>query len=249
MSSSTVQQISRPGANASLVDILNYQDDLIRTGQYQYLGRMKLLVVEASEGASVPGVGETSKVGVRFDWYNEPGPGGIGYVDNFIPIAQSLDRQMLLCLAPIRKKIFQRTAGGKFNRVDGPVGLPDIPDPAWKAGMPTAEQIAPEMVKDPQRGWIVKDTGKEFRPDMPPMIPQSLRQRGVVELVEAPYLLCAHPVHQIMYQPEIGGHMDATYNSIAAMFDPASRTSLAFLVDQRDGTAHFYGGKFTIVTV
>ena len=98
MSSSTMQAISKPGAGASLVDILNYQDALIRAGQYEFLGRMKVLLVEASQGASVPGVVETSKVGVRFDWRNEPGADGTGYVENFIPIAQSLDRQMLLCL-------------------------------------------------------------------------------------------------------------------------------------------------------
>src|SRR5579862_8952802 len=101
MSSSTMQAISKPGAGATLVDVLNYQDALVRAGQYEFLGKMKLLVVEAAEGASVPGQAETSKVGVRFDWYNGPGKDGTGFVDTFIPIAQSLDRQMLLALAPI----------------------------------------------------------------------------------------------------------------------------------------------------
>jgi hypothetical protein len=234
MGSSTMQAVSKPGAGASLVDILNYQDNLKRAGQFEFLGRMKILVVEASAGASVPGVAETSRVGVRFDWRNEPGPDGTGYVDNFIPIAQSLDRQMLLALAPVVRR-------------DGTVGLPDIPDPAWAPGMPTAEQIAPEMVKDPKRGWIVKDTGQKFSPDSPPMIKQPLEQRGVCELTDAPAILCAQPVTQIMFQPEIGGGLAATYWSIVGAFDPATRTDLAFLVDRRTGEAHFFGGRFSIV--
>jgi hypothetical protein len=233
MSSSTVQQISKPGAGASLVDILNYQDALIRAAQYEFLGRMKLLVVDASEGASVPGVGETSQVGVRFDWRNEPGPDGTGYVENFIPIGQSFDRQMLLTLAPVVRR-------------DGRVGLPDIPDPSWVPGMLTPEQIAPPMVKDPQRGWIVKDTGVKFSPGSPPMIPQPLEQRGV-QVIQGTEILVAQPVHQIMFQPEIGGGLAATYWSILGETDPGTRTKLAFLVDRRTGAAHFFGGRFTIL--
>ena len=52
MGSSTMQAVSKPGAGASLVDILNYQDNLKRAGQFEFLGRMKILVVEASAGAS-----------------------------------------------------------------------------------------------------------------------------------------------------------------------------------------------------
>jgi hypothetical protein len=228
-----MQAVSKPGANASLVDILNYQDALKRAEQYEFLGRMKILVVEASAGASVPGVAETSRVGVRFDWRNEPGRDGTGYVENFIPIAQSLDRQMLLALAPVVRR-------------DGNVGLPDIPDPAWMPGMPTPEQIAPPMVKDPKRGWIVKDTGAKFSPNSPPMIPQPLEQRGV-QLIDGTQILVAQPVTQIMFQPEIGGGLAATYWSIVGAFDPATRTDLAFLVDRRTGDAHFFGGRYTIV--
>jgi hypothetical protein len=211
--------VAKVGMQATWVDVLKYQDELIRSQQFEYLGRMKLLVVEAADGASVANV-ETGKLGVRFDWYNEPAPKG-GYVENFVPIAQSLDRRMLLCMEPLIRR---------HGPKRGTVGLPDIPDPNWKRPAPNP-----------------KDPNPEF--ENAPMIEQSLLQRGVTVLRENQNILVAQPLYQIMFQPEINRALMPTYWRIDCGFDPTTRTQMALLIDRTTGAAHFYGGKFEIVSV
>jgi hypothetical protein len=92
----------------SPADILRYQDDIVRTGQYVFLGRLKCIVLEAAKDANVPPEDITRLMGVRLDFYDE----GAG-------IGLSHDRTQLVFLSPVMRR-------------DGKVGLPDIPDPTWK---------------------------------------------------------------------------------------------------------------------
>lgn len=153
--------VAKPGQQAGLADWLRYADELVRTQQYEYLGKGKVIVLEASKGANVPGVGETAKVGVRLDWRNDTPPQG-GVRENFIRLAQSLDHQMILALDPV-------------VRHDGQIGLPDIPDPQWKPRNPTPEEteagwfgadptMIPQRLEDRASGRVEKTNLLVFQP-------------------------------------------------------------------------------------
>ncbi len=126
---------AKPALGATLQDFLAYQDHLVQTQQYEYLGRMKKIVLEAEDGARTQGPHVTGKIGHCLDWYNEKGPKG-EILPSFLSIGQSRDRRMILPLAPVVRR-------------DGRVGLPDIPDPSWKPRQPSREE---QMA-----GWFGED--------------------------------------------------------------------------------------------
>lgn len=111
----TVTKVERV-PQSSVGDILKYQLECVRTGQFEYLGKIKCIVLEAAAGANLPAAAVTNRVGLRLDFYNE-GPA----------LAQTLDRSQLLFVSPI-------------VRADGRAGLPDIPDPDWKPPIFTPTQ-------------------------------------------------------------------------------------------------------------
>src|SRR5580693_827347 len=154
-------QVAKPGMQAGLAEWLSYEEDLIRTGQFEYLGKGKVIVLEASAGANVPGLAETTKVGVRLDWRNDDSePGRI--LENYIRIAQSYDKRVLLALDPVVRR-------------DGKIGLPDIPDPAWRPGQPG------RLIKSGPFKGKYQATAEEtntFDPGRPPMVKQALRERA-----------------------------------------------------------------------
>jgi hypothetical protein len=220
--------VAKPGQQAKLDDWLRYADDLIRVGQLEYLGKCKVIVLEASRGANVPGLSETSKVGVRLDWRNDDSqPGRI--VECFMRIAQSLDRRLLLALDPV-------------VRSDGQVGLPDIPDPAWVPGQPG--QI---ITEGPLKGKYNPTEAEvnAWKPGRPTMLKQDLVDRATGR-VEHTNLLVFQPVHQIMFQPEINGQLQATYWTVECGHEPGGGTQMAFLVDAKTGRAYFYGGRYVL---
>ena len=150
---------AKPGMQADLATMIAYQDELVRTQQYEYLGKAKIIVIEASRDANVPGVEETSVVGVRLDWRNDPDPKG-GYIENFLPIAQSLDRKLLLALKPVVRR-------------DGQVGLPDIPDPQWRRPNPDPTdpnpvleepRMIPQRLEERASGYVAGTKKYLFQP-------------------------------------------------------------------------------------
>lgn len=226
-----VAAVPRPGLAAGLAEWLAYADKLVETGQFEYLGKAKVIVVEAAKGAAVPGLAETTKVGVRLDWRNDDSvPGRIQ--ENFIRIGQSFDRRLLVALDPVVRR-------------DGKVGLPDIPDPGWHPGQP-GRLIKSGKLKGKYEA--TEDEVNAWDPGRPPMIEQRLRDRAT-GFVDGTKMLCFQPVHQVMFQPEIGGALQATYWTVECGHDPANRTQMAFLVDTETGRAYFYGGRFQLNAV
>lgn len=118
----------------TVTDVLAYQTQCKRTGQYQEIGRLKKIVLEANKDSHIPGRSETDRVGLTLDLYN-----------GFIPLAQTMDRSQLLLL-------------GNFVVSDGKggsrVGLPDIPDPQWVPGQATAAELTNPDYK-PNRARMV----------------------------------------------------------------------------------------------
>jgi hypothetical protein len=238
--------VSGPGQQASLVDWMNYEDSLVRTQQYEFLGRVKVIVLEAAQGVHAPDASETSKVGLRMDFYNNPLPRG-GTADNSIPIAQSLGKPKVLVLLGGPRG----TQSNPFVRRDGRVGLPDIPDPAWKPTA-TAEAVEGKVIGEELAGTDEKGKPyyrKKYAPYAPPEAPLiaqplELRRRGYVN--GAPHLWVFGPIHQILFQPELNGERQATYWTLEAEFDPATRTWLELVIDMNTGAGYFYGGRFSI---
>lgn len=228
MSAAVQQPTQRPGLSASLEEIFKYQRQLVDTGNYEFLGRMKRIVLEAEEGTPTQPQSVTSKLGHVLEWYNQRHPKG-GAVQNYVPIAQSRDHKMVLSLEPILKRDL-------IGRLTPEVGLPDIPDPGWAPRNPVSTEEAEQWAREGVSG------------SDPTMIAQDLNRLTQKMLHGSEYLVF-QPVVQVLFQPVIGEALQATYWTLLFSYDPATRTYPAFLVDRVTGEAHFYGGKFEIVPV
>ena len=78
--------------------ILNWQAEQIRTRNYELVGHIWKVVLEASHGAATPQKSVSSTVGCALDWYGYENVNG----QNRLPrIAQSRDRNTLLLLDPV----------------------------------------------------------------------------------------------------------------------------------------------------
>lgn len=115
--STALQNIS-PAKSLSPADVLQWQDEILRLRQTEFIGRIMKIQFEAAKDAPVPENSVTSKMGVCLDWYGVTGPS----------LAQSLDHSALILLSPIL-------------RSDGTVGVPDMPDPLWIPPIPKREEI------------------------------------------------------------------------------------------------------------
>ena len=188
-------------------DILKFQNDLIRTGQCLPIGRLSRIAI-GPHGNYKPPVGDPiiEKYGRMIDLRG-----------NFLPIAQTKDRSMVLITAPLIDR-------------QGRVALPDLPDPTW-----TPEQWSKEEVEDS----TLRDPGK----DQPRMVPQRLEDRTSEKLIGSNFLVF-QPVLRITYQLELDKKLQPIENRISFRPDPSTNppTFCAFLVDQVNGECHFYGG-------
>ena len=231
-------------------DLIAYQNELLRTKNYTSLGRMNKIII-----------------GPSADW--EPPPfGQDAFIDKFgrdidlrsrmIPIAMSPDRLILLITAPFVAKSRET---GEFA-----VGLPDVPQPDWKAPDWTEEQtgyrkdgspLNPKYPGNPA-GWTPKQ-GRAPMPQRPetPMLPQRLEDRaerpgGRLGVLEGTNFLVFQPVLQIVYQPEVITDGKPQLQAALWLIDCSADTSEvparhpALLVDPRTGEAHFFGGRYDI---
>jgi hypothetical protein len=215
----------------SVADVLKFQNECIRTGNYESLGRMQKIAVGPVAGY-VPPVNDPiiAKFG-RF----------IDLRDQVLPLAQSRDRSMLL------------VPGALMDRA-GRVTLPDLPDPGWIAPAPTKAEIegveVEKEIKDADGKVVGHRTVREFPKDSPRlnvrMLPQRLEDRAEARL-EGTNFLVFSPVIGITFQPEIAKRMVGDAWLIECRHDPATRTDMALLVDQKTGEVHFFGGMFEII--
>jgi hypothetical protein len=184
--------------------LLDYQDELVRTGQFLPLGRMSRVAV-----------------GPNADWKpvtNDPIIDKYGRMidlrGQFLSIGQSLDRTMVLVTAPL------------INR-EGRVALPDLPDPTWKPDSWSEEEVKDSTKRDPKK-------------DQARMVEQRLRDRADAKLVGS-NIIQFTPVLRITYQVELDKKFQPVEWRISFRPDSSGR-HCAFLVDERTGVAHFFGG-------
>ena len=205
-------------------DEIKYQSDLVRTKQYTPLGRISKISIAPAEGWTPdPNDPLMRKWGRLMDLRGQ-----------YLPLAQSLDRSMLLITAPLIRK-------------DGRVGLPDLPDPDWHAQPYTAEELT-----NPARDVYVKGVktrvGVERAPekDTPTLVPQSIRARADARIDGAASILVFQPVVNIAFQPEIEKRLVGDAWTVECGFNPANQTHMVLLIDEATGECHFFGGIYDI---
>jgi hypothetical protein len=236
-------------------DILKYQNDLVRTGQYERLGRLVKISIAPGDGWNPPPNDPFIKKYGRL----------IDLRDRFLPIAQSLDRSMLLATAPLVDR---------NNRVQ----LPDVPDPDWTPAGYSTEELANQAqgqeitVAIAEREMAAAEKAGDLRAvarwraaaenaraghqvrmpierpiekDLARMIPQRLEDRTVKKL-EGTNFMVFQPLINVAFQPEINNRLEGTAWTIKFGFNPADQTHPALLVDQRTGETHFFGGLYDI---
>lgn len=203
--------------------ILKYQNDLIRTGDYETLGKMQKIAV-GPHGSYIAPANDPiiSKFGRFIELRGRP-----------LPIAQSRDRSMLLVPA-------------LMVATDGRVGLPDLPDPNFIPPPATKEEIEGVEVLDKNTGRMVRKFPETSARSAVRMLPQRLEDRAEGRLEKTNFLVFS-PVLRITFQPEINNRMVGDAWVIECKFNNADRTHVALLVDQKTGETHFFGGAFEII--
>lgn len=206
-------------------DLLKYQSELVRTGNYFSLGRMKMISIAPNAGCPP-----------RPEWDPIMQKWGrlIQFRDQMLPIAQSPDRSMILVCAPLID-------------LNGYVKLPDLPDPTWSPAPYTEEEIHGKKLIDKVSNkpyYVPVERPREK--DTPRMIPQDLRARAEGFLDGTNFYVFS-PVLSIAFQPEENQKMLGTFWAINCKHNPADRTDPSLLIDAKTGATHFFGGLYEIV--
>lgn len=208
----------------SPADILKYQNELVRTGNNEPLGRMQKIAI-GPNAAYVPLT--TDPILTKFGRFIE-------LRDRSLPIAQSKDRTQLLITAPL------------LDRATGYVKLPDLPDPNWVPPPPSKEEVEGKEVWDQAAQRMVTKFPETSPRQNVRMIPQQLEDRAE-GVLEGTNFLIFSPVLRITFQPEINKRMVGDAWVIEAKYDAATRTHMALLIDRKTGEAHFFGGAYEIL--
>jgi hypothetical protein len=235
-------------------DLISYQNELIRTKNYTPLGRANKIAIAPSGDWIPPAVGQDPFID-RFGRL-------IDLRSRFLPMGFSPNRTELLITARL---------GALEDGVFRP-GLPDVPDPLWKAAdwtpdesgyLPDGTPVNPRYPGQP-KGWMPPGPGdaqrvtinRDIAKDTPRMLPQRLEDRaekpgGRLGTLEGTNFLVFQPVVRIAYQPEIlqdgRSQLQAAMWTIECGYDDATSTHPVLLVDPKTGEAHFYGGKYDII--
>jgi len=208
----------------SPASIIAYQNDLMRTGKFQSLGRMKIISIEPH--ASCP-VNQADPLMRKFGRM-------IQFRNDTLPLAWSLDHSMLL-------------VPGRLSNSQGIVELPDLPDPEWTPAAYTEEEISGRRYRDAAGVFRSTRVERPFGKDTPPMCAQSLRDRAE-GFLEGTNFYVLSPVLSVGFQPEKDSILLGTYWGVNCKYNHADRTHPTLLIDAHTGEVHFYGGLYDIVT-
>jgi len=203
-----------PTLTGTPADLITYQRELVRTHQFEPLGRINKIAIAPSDQWAPIDDPIIRKWGRLMEFRSQ-----------WLPLAQSADRTMLLIPAPMMDK-------------SGRIGLPDLPDPTWRPDPWTPEES--QGLKE-----------RPFEKDLARMIPQRLEDRaerpnGRLGKLEGTNFLVFQPVINIVFQAEKDRQLVAQMWTIQAQYDPGTRTHMALLVDPRTGESLFFGGRYDI---
>lgn len=105
-----------PTLTGTPADLITYQRELVRTHQFEPLGRINKIAIAPSENWSPIDDPIVRKWGRLMEFRNQ-----------WLPLAQSYDRTILL-------------VPGRMMDKSGKIGLPDLPDPNWRPDAWTPEE-------------------------------------------------------------------------------------------------------------
>jgi hypothetical protein len=223
----TTALVSPLQANAGPADVIAWQRECVRNEQYQILGRVWMIALEASAGAHVPGRNVANALGSRIEFYNDRG--GTDVIGPHI--AQTGPRGSLLLLDP-------------FVRYDGVVGLPDIPQPDWTPPIPKSSDLTSTKAYVPPSAPMIPqhliDRGDGH----------GGRARGQIRAGSSIYLVCG-PVVQIVVRP-LDEQNRILPNALILKCLPSSAkagvqaTLMDLLIDAQTGEPFLYGGRFEV---
>jgi hypothetical protein len=238
-----------PAATATVSDLFDRQNVLVRTGKCVPLGRMRTIAVGPCDTYTPPpadpiisGYGPQPQRNARGRM--------LDFSDQWLPIADagadsiSGASRILVTVPMIRK--------------DGRVGLPDLVDPLWRAADFSPEEAAnPDCDANCRKQWDIVPDGKGSSKrvehkhinlrgdkDKPRLIPQRLEDR-TNDRLQGTNFLVFQPVLRITYQPEslTGAKQGFQPAEWKIEFRPdAAGVHAAFLVDPTNGECHFFGG-------
>ncbi len=212
-----------PSAVMTPADILKFQNECVRTGNFEPLGRMQKIAIGPIAGYVPPA---DDPIIAKFGRFIE-------LRDRPLPLAQARDRSMLLVPALLVAS-------------DGRVTLPDLPDPNWIAPPPSDEEVKGKDVWDQAAQRMVTKFPTDSPRAHPKMVPQRLEDRAEGRLDGTNFLVFS-PVIGITFQPEMNKRLVGDAWLIEGRYNGADRTHMALLVDQKTGEIHFFGGAFEIL--
>jgi hypothetical protein len=197
------------------------QDVWRRTKDYEAIGKINCIVLEAALGANTPERDVTEVMGVRLDWMNVPES----------PVLAQHGGQLML-ISPV-------------------FPLPPLPDPKWKPTRgPYFAEVeckmcggaggidSPELQRKIECGTCHgKGKAEQLCYDTAPMIPQFFAKYARGELAGTKFLVI-EPVVQILVHPE----GLPTYFIVRCMTDPGNATKTTLLVNPETGAGYFWGG-------
>lgn len=232
-----------PTLTATQADLIGWQNDVIKKGQYESLGRVMYI-----------------SVGDSADYTPPPNPDNYlkryGRLMTFrrcmLPIALSNDNTQLLITAPLLVSRCPRCKAQQISAGPGtciceqcllaysatPVAdLPDVPDPLW---------VSPERTSDEIQGKVPVAPEKIHSPMLPQRLIDRCEQKdGRPALLSGSDFLVFQPVVRIAYQAETLGMLTAAAGMISCG-PGAGGLQTALVIDRFTGEAHFIGGKFVL---
>ena len=224
-------------------DLITLQNDLVRTKDYIRLGKIAKIQFAPSadwiEPKDDPFIAEYGRL--------------MDLRHNFLPVAQSLDRTMLILTAPLicreedvadfESRPLIKTFMGNYR-----VGLPDVPVPGAAPEPWTPEESRGEVKRDPAKNRIPKVAQR--------LTDRCEYQNGRPAFLHGTRFLVFHPVTQIIYQPEEDGELLPTVRFIGSskretarpedFYDNATNTYMSMVVNYDTGEAHFVCGRYDL---
>jgi len=175
---------ARPLTNTP-ADLLAYQSELVRTGDYLPLGRVnKIAIGPARDYEAPPEDAFIAKFGRMIDFRG-----------SFLPIAHSRGQDMILITKPL------------IHPQWGVAGLPDVPHPDFKADPYTKEEAMMVVERDPKKDRAPMIPQR--------LIDRANQAEGRPAVLEGTDFLIFQPVLCITYKPEFDNKVLGTLWKIA----------------------------------
>jgi hypothetical protein len=116
----------------SPADLLKYRDELVRTGKFLPLGRLRTIAIAPNANYTPPPNDPIIKIRGRM----------MDLSDQYLPIAQAPDKQLVLVTSTL------------WNPKKNEVGLPDLADPTWRAPNWTEDEVTGKVDRPAEKDRV-----------------------------------------------------------------------------------------------